>query len=256
MRIHNVKNFEPTCSNAALFSHGAIACDGIYHFSDTRIKKDVLDIGDAEALEKVRLLKPKTYSYKNSLQKGDARVIGFIAQDVKEIIPEAVSFESHIIPNIYSNAVAHTVQKTDTLTLSPEEYKNHPHPGVKEMYTFDASSNLYTKELVYTFSNVITFDTTQLLDNNSNLVIVNHVTGKGFVYNIERIDGNVVTLNTSISNMAKNGNVFVYGQPVDDFHVLKKDYLWGISVAAIQEMDRKQQQLEARIAALENASHS
>ena len=53
-------------------------------------------------------------------------------------------------------------------------------------------------------------------------------------------------------------DVFVYGQVVQDFHHLNKDYLWTIATSALQEVDRQLQQekaqndrLEARLQALE-----
>jgi hypothetical protein len=47
------------------------------------------------------------------------------------------------------------------------------------------------------------------------------------------------------------GNVFVYGQYVDDFHVLKKDSIFTVAVAAVQEIDRRQTTDNERILELE-----
>ena len=55
------------------------------------------------------------------------------------------------------------------------------------------------------------------------------------------------------------GQLFVWGQKVDDFHHLNKDYIWTVATAALQEVDRQLQAektrndaLESRILALEN----
>ena len=48
--------------------------------------------------------------------------------------------------------------------------------------------------------------------------------------------------------------VFVYGQYVDDFHVLKKDAIFTVSVAALQEIDRRQEADNERIAVLEETN--
>jgi hypothetical protein len=41
------------------------------------------------------------------------------------------------------------------------------------------------------------------------------------------------------------GQVFVYGYEVEDFHTLNKDYLFTINFAATQELDRKVQALKS-----------
>jgi len=53
------------------------------------ITKDILDIDDTIGFEKILLVQPKIYKYINE-KKGTHTVIGFIAQQIREIIPEAV----------------------------------------------------------------------------------------------------------------------------------------------------------------------
>jgi hypothetical protein len=57
--------------------------------SDARIKINIHDIPDMEALEKLRLLNPKTYNYIENDRPQDT-IYGFLAQEVKEILPYAV----------------------------------------------------------------------------------------------------------------------------------------------------------------------
>ena len=70
--------------------------------SDERIKTNINDIIDDSALQKILQIQPKTYEYIDKIQKGTDKVYGFIAQQIKEIIPEAVNIEKSLIPNIYS----------------------------------------------------------------------------------------------------------------------------------------------------------
>ena len=70
-------------------------------FSDERIKTNINDINDDTALKQILKIQPKTYNYIDQAERGSNLVIGFIAQQVKEVIPEAVSLESQFIPNIY-----------------------------------------------------------------------------------------------------------------------------------------------------------
>jgi hypothetical protein len=71
--------------------------------SDSRIKKNIKDIDDEEALKKILAIEPKTYQYIDKKTKGDITVYGFIAQQVKEVIPHAIKIISQTIPNIYKN---------------------------------------------------------------------------------------------------------------------------------------------------------
>ena len=75
-----------------------------YYFvssSDRRIKKDIYELNDRECLDKLMLLKPCKYKHKDSISRGDRETYGFIAQEVEEVIPEAVKTKDHFIPNIY-----------------------------------------------------------------------------------------------------------------------------------------------------------
>ena len=76
--------------------------------SDSRIKKDIEDINDETALNKLLLIQPTTYNYIDvERNKGFGKVYGFIAQQIREVIPEAVPIIEYItpIPNIYKNCL-------------------------------------------------------------------------------------------------------------------------------------------------------
>ena len=45
-------------------------------------------------------IEPKTYKYVDKVAKGDKRVYGFIAQQVRAVVPEATNIETSYIPNI------------------------------------------------------------------------------------------------------------------------------------------------------------
>jgi hypothetical protein len=93
----------PGAVNYGLHVQNAIRCLAVSVTSDERIKKDIEDIDDIEALTILRALKPRTYKYKD-FTKGDQSVIGYIAQEVKEILPQAVSVMDGEVPNIMMNA--------------------------------------------------------------------------------------------------------------------------------------------------------
>ena len=72
--------------------------------SDERIKEEIEDINVDTALQMILAIQPKTYKYKDKIEKGDSKVYGFIAQQIKEVIPEAVKLNKEFIPNIYKIA--------------------------------------------------------------------------------------------------------------------------------------------------------
>ena len=52
-------------------------------------------------------------------------------------------------------------------------------------------------------------------------------------------------------NVVAGNQLFVHGQQVNDFVYLKKESIFTVATAALQEVDRQQQADKARIAELE-----
>jgi hypothetical protein len=69
--------------------------------SDERIKKNIVDINDDTALQKILSIQPKIYNYIDYKKKGNSNIYGFIAQQIKEVIPEAITLQTNYIPDIY-----------------------------------------------------------------------------------------------------------------------------------------------------------
>jgi hypothetical protein len=96
------RRFTDDARLAHISSGGTIYSYGTANYSDSRIKKDIEDINDDTALNKLLLIQPKTYNYIDvDRNKGFGKVYGFIAQQIREVIPEATTITSSIIPNIY-----------------------------------------------------------------------------------------------------------------------------------------------------------
>ena len=143
-------------------------------------------------------------------------MIGFIAQEVKEVLPRAVSVGDGEIPNIYEIA---TISSSNTVTFT----------------------NFNTSNLEGTNCTLITY----LAEDKQKEI---HIT--------EVIDEHTVRVEEDMSEWG--AEVFVWGQKVDDFHHLNKDYIFTVTTTAVQEIDRQLQaersrndSLEARILALE-----
>jgi hypothetical protein len=71
--------------------------------------------------------------------------------------------------------------------------------------------------------------------------------------NIESIDtvNKTIQITGTIENIPDTNIIWLYGQYVSNFHTIKKDYLYTISVAALQEVDRQQTSDKLRITELE-----
>ena len=189
-------------------------------FSDMRIKCDFTEIDDTFALDKLRQLKPTSYRYIDKTRVTVGKVLGFIAQEVAEVLPDAVSKTKSVIPNIQLEA---SIKKIDEekfeLTLK------EPHP--------------------------VTVGTM--------LEIKSPTVGHLDVEVVSVINDTTFTIFTKDEQIDKIGDrVWVYGEYVDDFHNLDKNAIWTVATAALQEVDRQLQaekekvkSLEERLAALE-----
>jgi hypothetical protein len=67
--------------------------------SDERIKENITEVPDNLALQKLRDISCCYYEYKDKISRGTQQTIGFIAQQVKQHLPMAVSLQKSIIPN-------------------------------------------------------------------------------------------------------------------------------------------------------------
>jgi hypothetical protein len=99
---------------ATIFNNGDFRTSGSQiSDSDNRIKKDVADIDDVGALRMIMAVEPKTYRYiddergrNGSEANCDASLIyGFIAQQIRDVIPDATELRKNFLPNIMKRAI-------------------------------------------------------------------------------------------------------------------------------------------------------
>ena len=89
-----------TTDACSVFAHGYYVGEGLLNNSnDIRIKENIRDVSDNDALQKLRDISCCFYEYKDKINRGTDTTIGFIAQQVKEHMPIAVSLQKDIIPN-------------------------------------------------------------------------------------------------------------------------------------------------------------
>ena len=206
-------------ATGSIITSGYIISHNTTSFSDRRIKANIVDVEDDICLQKLRLIKPKQYTYQDTIEKGTAPVWGFIAQEVAETLDYAVEKMEKAIPNVYKLASV----SEDGLLLTFDESVSLETNVKLQLKTF------VSEEHDVTVSEVLSSTSVRLTEPLSE----EHHTG-------------------IIGDESINGKVFVYGQWVDDFHVLKKDAIFTVAVAALQEVDRRQVSDNERILELED----
>jgi hypothetical protein len=249
----------------ALLTHA-----GTLQASDFRIKKDIVDLTDTEALDKIRLIQPKKYKYKDSSRRGVESVIGFIAQEVSNVIPEAVKQTVSDIPSIMQMGTlteSNVISCADVSSLDLNK-------GKLVLRTIDGDEAFATIESVDSNTNTIkVFE--DLTEFAGSLVVHDLATaeyealsdtdklGYHVVYtpeisptDYEALDetarGSYTARHVKTTIDREGSNIFVYGQMVGDFHVLQKEVIFATGIAALQEVDRQQVADKARIATLES----
>jgi hypothetical protein len=211
----------PPYTQYSLYCQYWVRAPGYNAMSDSRIKNNIVDVTDSSALETLRALQPKYYNYVDTRARGSNRVIGFIAQEVKEACPDAVSTCRDYIPNIYELA---NVSDSNVITFTNFNTSNfESNASVINTISVDGEHKVNIAEIIDGHTIRVEEDLsewTRSIDENGNIVAGNQL--------------------------------FVYGQEVDDFHNLNKDTLFSVATAAIQEIDRQQLSDKVRIATLES----
>ena len=97
--------------------------------SDMRIKQITGRTGGPSALESIRQLQVTDYTYVDTIGSGRGLQRGFIAQEVEQVIPEAVTRGPGVVPDVYARAEALRYDAgTKALTISLQK----PHGMVKD----------------------------------------------------------------------------------------------------------------------------
>jgi len=255
----------PGSSAIGIYSQQAIGCQ-TYLFSqgggltgsDVRIKKDIIDIDDGEALRILRLLQPKQYKYKDVLDRGVDPVWGFIAQEVAEVLPYSVQLQTEYIPNIMEIV---EVSNSNIITFSNFNTSNlESNAASLRIRTFEALEH-HVKIVEIIDENTIRVDDDltpylRSLDETGNLVIetTTHIITPEEYTNLDDIEKNEYTeeSNTYVktSNSYIGNELFIFGQEVDNFNFLKKESIFTITTTALQEVDRLLQAETAKVATL------
>ncbi|MFL2921631.1 MAG: tail fiber domain-containing protein [Limisphaerales bacterium] len=215
-------------------SHSIISrYGGFLSASDNRIKTDISIVNDDTALNQVNQLECKEYHYVDPTRRRPVKTIGFIAQEVKEVIPNAVSLQTDYIPD--EMRVVTVPQWTED---AGKYYLNIPDLDMSGTFTgkakFYVSNDPSYNDEVCKEVDIKEFPTTSMNEFST----TNYVAEFDQSWN----------------------NVFFYGKEVPDFHTIDKAQIFALHHSAIQELDRKHErevtEKNARISALETENAS
>tara|TARA_Y100000813_G_C24159524_1_gene351394 strand:+ start:236 stop:2320 length:2085 start_codon:yes stop_codon:yes gene_type:complete len=275
--------------NVSLKSRGSIwivGSDSNSYFlssSDKRIKKDIEIINDDEALNIINNLETVKYNYTDPGKNSGIKTIGFIAQDVQKVIPNAVTLQTECIP--------------DEIRV------------IENPIWIDCSYSTIHYKPKFTYTETVTYQEGPLLDNSDNLVLdqfgnqimdpsaiqvvdpsgIEHIDPSGIVieewhpkwklqipdldmnsnntgrcrfYFSNDISGNDEIMKELALDISSNdtfeaidscyNNVFFYGKEVNDFHTLDKAQIFALHHSGIQELSRENNRLKDEITTLKN----
>jgi hypothetical protein len=190
--------------------------------SDQRIKKNIENLSDSECLEIVKNIEPKKYEYIDNHIPGT--VYGFIAQEVEQQLPYAVTTATGFIPNIYASKHCYVLSETIINdSENPIPPNDVPVINIKNTIVYKK----YNLKCMFIQQDLIIGDIIQLIIGQPyNAAIINIETDHIV---IELICPDLKTDETDI---------FFYGKKVTDFKGLNKDLLLPILWSAVQQLSR------------------
>ena len=259
--VDGVGNMSIYCQQAIVTATVFIGITGSVHASDERIKKDITDIDDDLALERLRILKPKQYRYKDEITREHRDAVwGFIAQEVRETLPYATQLRTECLPNIYELA---NVSDSNVITFTNFDTSNlYSNTTVLRVFDiYDSEHLVNIAEVVDGASIRVREDLSEWIgsvDEHGNAITqieTTTVTLEEYealdttVQNSYVLDENNIYTKTTTNNVGNN--LFVYGEQVDDYVFLRKDAIFTIATSALQAVDRQLQAEKVKIVTLE-----
>jgi hypothetical protein len=204
----------PAAPAAGIYTTGSVVSTiGFYASSDSRIKKNILDATDLSCSHILQHLKPKIFNFVDTKNNSIEPVWGFIAQEVKEIMPNAITFTKEYITNFYEIAELH-----DNIII----------------LTNKTTADLLKDEAGYYKLKI--FNT----DEKEKIVTIKEI-----------IDEKRFTIESEEPIETENDIVFIYGQEVPDFHSLDKDMIFTLTTAVVKEIDNDLRITKERVKILE-----
>ena len=196
-------------------TEGQIFAGGGYVIpSDKRIKQDIETYDQLVALKQINDLRVTTYKkIDDPLQKIE---VGFISQEVKEVIPQSIEKLKMYVPDIHKWVPCTYDKETHSITID----------------------NTFNLTFMYRL---------QVCDENGkkySAIVTDVEDGKAVINSVE----------FDTENPAISKRIFLYGKLVNDFLTLDKNVIFSVAIASIQALSKKVDDLTTRLELLENSN--
>jgi hypothetical protein len=207
-------DFTNGINEMSIYADYAIFSEKYVIASDRRMKTNIVDVPDDLALQQVRDIPCRYYEYIDKIQKGTKKVIGFIAQEVNEVLPSAVTLVNRYIP---------------------DEYRRLENISWEEIVSDISGNNTYK----------MSSDLSGVSGINYKFIVANHMSDNPIEKEIIGNSDDTFTFDVSYQY------VFCFGKKVNDFHSIDKNQIFALHHSAIQEIDKLQLEEKDKVVALE-----
>jgi hypothetical protein len=200
-------------SGAAEFkiSKNGVQTNGAYqNLSDIRIKTEIEEVPDLLALNQVKAIETKYYNYRDPTRTKKYKTIGFIAQEVNDILPNAVNQSDKVIFMDESVNIIRWISNSNDNTNSWDV-------EIEQIKDFNINHNT-------------TFNLSLKSDN---------------LHNIMDVKVKEIKDNSWILPMDKKyDSIVIKTASLDDIHMINKAMIFALHHGAIQELDKNINKLE------------
>jgi hypothetical protein len=226
---HNTSNYVSLNSSSTISTyllinyltvHNYIMSDDYTTASDIRTKKNITKVDPNDALNKIQNIDVYNYDIIDKKQND----IGFIAQEVKNVLPESIDLIKEYVGNI--NKELNNIDK---------ELNNISWTSI----------NIDGKELFKIHCEEIN----DLLEINNKYKFI--VSDNNDIINDNKVIEVDINDDLSFTFEKKWNFIYCYGKLVDDFHIINQDMIYSLYHSAIQELDDRQINEEKEIKELE-----
>ena len=190
-----------TLNRYGMYCKGPCVFGDFHIYSDKRIKQNISYMKENESLKILRKLKPCSYKYLSG-----NKSYGFIAQDVKKIMPHIVHTYDSEIANINMFAEV-SGDNYNILTFSKP---------IIHLLEYNELNILFSKLKMFNYS------------NNKKIVEISNI-----------ISDNVLHVSTNLSDFIYENKIFVYGQYIEGLLNINYNAVWSNNICVIQALHKK-----------------
>jgi len=194
----------------------AYCTNGIWSPSDERIKTNIIDIDTNVTLDIINKIKVKQFNYIDTINYNNKSEYGVVAQQISNIIPEAINLISKFIPSIMSFSKIYKIEKIN-------KNNNNIFKSLIASIKINIDISITGKIRIYTDNNI--FEDVNFIRKDYDNIIV------------ELTKYEFISVN----------QVLIYGHEIHDFHTVDKLKLLTPLIGAIQELHKKNIILENKL---------